>query len=285
MRLITKKIPTTVFALFACVQAYAVCNQTSASQADRDFWATHGCNTGYFLWQYRAYDFRSGDWGNRGFFDACNQNLEYPKAWSSSYLVNYGLLDNYSQSWHGTVDYAQLAYGPASNYHDDSHYEATDDTDIYGRYLSEIWIFRSRHIELACSLFNASDSHGNPASRASDFMHESWHGWLDKHGYQIDHFTNPAGGHCTLSGNNCDYFYWHGVSAYLFGDLYQTDGTANRFHSPNQVQVEFLCDVSDQPQSWVPASVRTAAAADANYRADTRFINGPAAHCGTPRPW
>jgi hypothetical protein len=47
------------------------------------------------------------------------------------------------------------------------------------------------------------------------------------------------------------YYYFHGIGAYAFGALYQTDGTANRFHSPNQVQVEFLCDVSDQPQPWL----------------------------------
>ena len=38
--------------------------------------------------------------------------------------------------------------------------------------------------------------------------------------------------------------------------MWENDGTANRFHSPNQVQVEYLCDVADQSQSWVPASVR-----------------------------
>ena len=67
--------------------------------------------------------------------------------------------------------------------------------------------------------------------------------------------------------------------------MYQTDGTANRFHSPNQAQVEYLCDVADQPKAWVPASVRQAAQADANTRAAQRFINGPGYTCGSPRPW
>jgi hypothetical protein len=35
----------------------------------------------------------------------------------------------------------------------------------------------------------------------------------------------------------------------------------------------------------VPASVRLAAAADANTRAAQRFINGPGYSCGDPRPW
>jgi len=30
-------------------------------------------------------------------------------------------------------------------------------------------------------------------------------------------------------------FHFHDIGAYAFGALYQTDGMANRFHSPNQV--------------------------------------------------
>jgi hypothetical protein len=68
------------------------------------------------------------------------------------------------------------------------------------------------------------------------------------------------------------------------GTLWQNDGTANRFHSPNQVQVEFLCDLAEFPKTWVPMSVRTTAQADANSRAATRFIKGPGFRCGNPRP-
>jgi hypothetical protein len=117
-------------------------------------------------------------------------------------------------------------------------------------------------------------------------MHEGWHGWLRKYSWNNGscggHRCGPLG-NCTASG--CDYFYFHGVGAYAFGALYQTDGTANRFHSPNQVQVEFLCDVADYPKAWVPASVRQKAKADADARAVARFINGPGYKCGGPRPW
>jgi len=116
-------------------------------------------------------------------------------------------------------------------------------------------------------------------------IHEGWHGWQDWHGYSYGHQSNPMNGKCSVMGANCDYFYFHGVSAYLFGDMYQTDGTANRFHSPNQVQVEFLCDVADYPMWFVPCSVLVAATAEANARSGTRFINGPGYFCGSPRPW
>ena len=66
----------------------------------------------------------------------------------------------------------------------------------------------------------------------------------------------PKQGNCTING--CDYFYFHGLSKYAFGNMYYTDGTANYFHSPNQVQVQFLCDVADVSKAWVPNSVRVA---------------------------
>src|SRR5260370_27190623 len=89
--------------------AFAVCAQNSAGQADQDLWNLHGCWRDYYLWQYRAYDVRGSDWGNRGFFDACNVNLEYPKHWNATYLLNYGLADNLAQSLPRSVDYEPLS--------------------------------------------------------------------------------------------------------------------------------------------------------------------------------
>jgi hypothetical protein len=80
--------------------ASAVCVQNSASQADIDHWNTFGCWEEYFLWQYCAYDVRSGDWSNRVWNDACNRNVEYPKHWAATVLLEYDLLDNNDQSFH-----------------------------------------------------------------------------------------------------------------------------------------------------------------------------------------
>lgn len=279
-------------ALLRASTSFAVCNQNSVSQADSDLWATHGCWQDFFLWQYQEYNFSSGDWGNRGWNDACNDNLEYPKAWNAAYLTTYGLLDNNDQSFHGTIDYRQLAEAPDSNFKDSVYYDATDATNIFGSFTYH-WP-GDDEITLSCNLFNANVLNANPASRSGDSMHEGWHGWLTEGNWD----NGSAGGHrpctkhpdgtctngaCTING--CDYFYFHGIGAYAFGALWQTDGTANRFHSPNQVQVEYLCDVSDQPQPWVPASVRQVAAADAAQRSAQRFINGPGYICGSPRPW
>lgn len=265
-------------------QSFAVCNQASSTQAEKDLWAKHGCWNDFFLWQYKQYNMSSDDWGNRGWNQACNINFEYPKTWNAAYLVTYGLADNNNQSFHGTSDYRQLAEAPDSDFKDEVYYDATDDTTIFGGFTYH-WP-GDDEISLSCNLFNSTVANANPASRSGDFMHEGWHGWLTEGGWNNGsvggHRAGPQG-NCTING--CDYFYFHGIGAYAFGALYQTDGTANRFHSPNQVQVEYLCDVSDQPKGWVPASVRQAASVDAGQRAAQRFINGPGYTCGSPRPW
>ncbi len=279
---VTRLLLASVIALFALTApARAVCNQTTASASDTALWNTHGCWQEYFLWQYRAYGMRGSEWGDRGWNDACNVNMEYPKHWNAAYLVTYGLADNNDQSFHGTIDYRATAEAAASSFHAQLRHIAIDDTDVFGSYSHS-----DRTIATSCLLYDpALSANANPGSRAGDFMHEGWHAWLRTYGWN----NGDVGGHRATQGNctanGCDYFYFHGVSEFVFGAMWEDDGTANRFHSPNQVQVEFLCDVADQPQSWVPNSVRIASSNDANTRAAERFINGPGYRCGDPRPW
>lgn len=270
--------------LVPTLPAGAVCNQSAASQADRDLWNTHDCWQDFFLWQYRAYDMSDDDWGDRGWSDACNVNFEYPKHWNAAYLVTYGLVDSNSFSFHGTVDYRATAEAAESSFHDNFCHVPTDDTSIFGGFTWEP--FSCNEVATSCLLYDSTRPNAHPAARAGDFMHEGWHAWLDEYDWDNGDF----GGHRAKQGactacDCCDYFYFHGIGDYAFGALYQTDGTANRFHSPNQVQVEFLCDVNEYPQPWVPASVRLAAATDANARSAGRFINGPGFSCGDSRPW
>jgi hypothetical protein len=266
--------------------AYAVFNQSSASQADRDLWNIHGCWRAFYLWEYQAYDLRESDWSGRGWNDACNVNLEFPKHWNAAYLVTYGLLDDNDRSFHGTVDYRATGEAAGSNFHSSLYHSPTDRTDIFGQF---IWhLLGSNEVQTSCLLYNPSVANANPGSRAGDFMHEGWHAWASKWGWSFGgcsgHRNGPQGA-CSMNPCGCDYFYFHGIGAYAFGAMYENNGTASRFHSPNQVQVEFLCDVADLPKAWVPASVRIAAQTDANQRAAGRFINGPGYVCGSPRPW
>jgi hypothetical protein len=264
-------------------QALAVCNQSNVSLADSALWAAHGCSPPFFLWQSKFFNMSKDDWGNRGWNQACTNTFEYPKTWNAAFLVVHGLADNNAQSFHGTVDYLLLAGAQDSAFHDALYYDASDNTSFSG-FFQYHWP-GDDEITLTCALFNPGFLTDNPASRAGDFMHEGWHGWLVEGGWNPPgHLPGPQGD-CTLKGNACDYFYFHGIGAFAFGALWETDGTNKRFHSPNQVQVEFLCDVSDQPKPWVPAGVRVEAKADADVRSIERFINGPGYTCGSPRPW
>jgi hypothetical protein len=262
---------------------HAVCDQSGASAADTDLWNVHGCWWDYVMYQYQVFDLEEEDWGNRGWFDACNLNYEYPKHWNASYLVDYGMGDDNFNSFHGTIDYENTAKKWDTNFHDDIFHTATDAPNLLGRFVPHF--IGADEIQTACPLYNKTHPNANPGSRAGDFMHEGWHANLYK--YDID--NGPNGGHRPSQGacntDSCDFFYFHPISAYVFGAMWENDGTANRFHSPNQVQVEFLCDTADFPQPWIPTSVRLTAAADANARSSTRFINGPGYFCGDPRPF
>src|SRR2546426_2912097 len=266
------------------LMVHAVCDQSGASQADQDLWATHGCWQEFFLWQYQAYDMRGGDWGSRGWNDACNVNLEYPKHWNAAYLIAYGMLDDNNLSFqYSELDYERTGRAADNEFHSSLYHTPTDDTSIYGAFNP-----RSSgpdELQTSCLLYDSTDSsaHNSPGSRAGDFEHEGWHAWLKKYNWDNGscggHRCGPPNsgdpnlGNCSFSA--CDYFYFHGIGAYAFGAMWENDGTANRFHSPNQVQVEFLCDLNDLPQWWVPASVRLEAQSDANGRSAARFINGP----------
>jgi len=281
-----------MIASLATIAGFALCDQSGASQADQDLWNQHGCWQDFFLWQYRAYDMRGDDWSGRGWDDACNANLEYPKHWNAAFLVTYGLLDNNDQSFHGTIDYRATAEAAGSNFHDRLYHTPKDDPNNLGKYIHHV--IGPNEIQTTCAMFSPSPFYGNPGARAGDWMHEGWHGWEDKYdwdgGSAGGHFPcqmqadgSCRNGNCTING--CDYFYFHGIAEYVFGALCETDGTANRFHSPNQVEVEFQCDVADQPQAWVPLTVRQTAQTEANARSAQRFINGPGYACGSPRPW
>ena len=115
MKTYTLRISVFLAVLGAALSASAVCNQTAASQADTDLWNDHGCWQEYFLWQYRAYEMRGSDWTGRGWNDACNRNLEYPKHWNAAYLVTYGMGDVNAWSFHGTEDYRATAEARCAN--------------------------------------------------------------------------------------------------------------------------------------------------------------------------
>ena len=249
---------------------------TGISPDELDLWATQNCWWDFVLWQYKAYRMFSSEWQDWGFFDACNLNLAYPKAFNASYLVTYGLSDNGFQ-WHGTIDYRAAAEATGSNTHDQIEYVPRRCNDALGKTNGD-------QTELCCTVFDPQQANGTVAIRAATYTHEGWHHWQAKYGYQQDHMTGPIDA-CKEAGPHCDWYYWHGVGAYAFGEMWKYTPDGRFFHSPTQVEAEFHCDVAELSQPFVPRSVREIARWAANYLFDMRFRNAVGYRCGNPRPW
>jgi hypothetical protein len=276
MRFATIACLTTVSSVLS-LQASAVCDQTAAGQAERDLWAKHHCWRDFYLWQVKAYNLQDSDWTNRGWDDACNALLEYPKHWNAAFLISFGLPDNEGQ-FHGTKDYRATAEAGASAFHDELSVTIKDGTHIYGSHSDGV-------ITSYCPLYNFPLYEANPASRAGTFLHESWHAWFEKYGFDNGDFNGHHKGPLNnCSAMSCDYFFFHELGDFAFGEMYNHGGAKNLFHSPIQVQFEYLCDVATQSSSWVPASVKLDAQLEANARGSEFFINAPAFSCGSPTP-
>jgi hypothetical protein len=298
-------------ALFPGV-AVATCDETYAVTSDKDLWQMHDCSDSLVKQLTQAYNMRSGDWSAQGWSDQCNLNKEFAKTLNAMWLVSYGINDDAQQSFHGAIDYQQLSQAGGNDYKDKTYYHPSDATSFSGEFVTHF--FGDNEIRLACPLFadaTIDPLSDNPIFRASDLMHESWHGWEAKYGWfggsEGGHYDCTTGsdggcrnGNCTVHG--CDYFYFHSAGSFKFGYLYTMDLPASErpsafnlpmpaadpsikaLHSPNQIQVEFLCDIVLHPQSWMPMSVVDLASMEANARGSMRFINGPAMLCGNPSP-
>ncbi len=58
-----------------------------------------------------------------------------------------------------------------------------------------------------------------------------------------------------------------------------------RFHSPYQLMVEFLSDLAEVCQPWVPLVVRQSARAAGNAILAQKFVNKVPYRIGDPRPF
>jgi hypothetical protein len=205
--------------------------------------------------------------------------------------------------WHGYFDYEQLATAHENDFHDETTY-LFDNVNGQGNAQ-----FQDDEIKLRCPVFDMGKVGNEPAFRGADYMHESWHAWQDEHDFsgrgpcgpaaiklmedtvgfstncqceENGHMCQAPMGPCT-GGVGCDWFYSHAVERYSYGDLdvFNVDEKpVPLFHSPNQIQMEFLCDLVSHGNE--PLSVRQAAAAEAEARRGGRFANTPSSKCTVP---
>ncbi len=250
-----------------------------AGKDDRDLFQTYGCWQPFVQWAWQAYGLTDASWTPAGLQDACNINLPFAKVLNSAFLINYGLSDNRYMQWHSSEDYSSLSRADANRFHAafqlrfiqagaKPHHGASTHTQ------------GPRRTDLHCLLFNAKTTTAYVTNRASVMLHEGWHHWHLKHNYDGVH---PQ---CS-QGNQCDYYYSHTIRTYPFGtlDRHNTDPAHFLFHSPRQVEVEFLADVAEMCRPWMPNSVRGTARMHGNTRLDNEFVNDVPWRIGDPRPW
>lgn len=262
------------------VWSQAACNN-GFTQSEQEVWSIFTAQTWWWdfvLWQYRTYRMFEDKWGDWGFRQADDLNQAYAKAVNASFLLSYGLNEDRNSQWHGTIDYCNAGVALATANHYQIHYEPST---------SRLWLAlatNTGHTKMGCALFDANGINAIPSDRAADYVHEGWHHWQKTRNYVMAHLQGPVGA-CSLSTKGCDWYYWHSVGTYEFGEMHKYSANGAIFHSPTQAQVEFLCDIAENSADFVPASVRLMAESEANQRITTRFVNQIPYLCGDPRPW
>jgi hypothetical protein len=242
--------------------------------------AMYGCWRDLYMWVWQAYQLTDDSWNPAGISDACNVALPFAKVVNAAYLISYCLTDNQDSQWHSTEDYQSCSRAGDNRFHGgfyqrfieyNGNAEADSET---GRTAA------TDRTNLHCPLFNLGAMSNSAGNRASVMLHESWHHWQHKYGFN----TNHIGG---CSNGQCDYYYFHGVSAYLFGNLhvYDTNPQHLLFHSPYQICAEFEGDLAENAKSNVPAVVTQTARNIGNLRISSCFANTIGYRIGNPRPW
>jgi hypothetical protein len=241
----------------------------------------YGCWRDLYLAVWQLYQLTDDSWQPAGFYDACNVALPFAKVVNGVFLIHYTLTDNYSLQWHSTEDYTTESEAVGSRFHNEFYmrfieYNGSSEADSdTGRFLAE------DRTNLHCPIFDMRNPSNSVGNRASVLIHEAWHHWQNDHGWQTSH---PQ---CGSPSHDCDYFYFHRISDFDFGqlDAVNLDPIHLLFHSPYQVQCEFDADLAELAQPWVPAVVTQAARAIGNARLSSQFVNNPPWRIGNPRPW
>jgi hypothetical protein len=268
------------------VQAASPCGKDGASKSELDLWKMRDCSSKMLHWFRQAYGIRKVNWLVWGYQDSCNINLPFAKTFNSAALLRFGLREDslmQRRQWHGTQDYRAAGEATASKTHVAINYLPT----VSGSWaaFAETAYFYGR-TELNCNLFDYGNPNNNPATRAGAFIHEGWHHWQAAHGQATGHLS--AAGNCKMPSKSCDVYATHYLRDYAFGEMHEIKLSRDDreiIHSPNQVQVEYLCDLAEFAASRIPASVKKMAQKEANIRLAERFINPVPYRCGKPRPW
>ncbi len=242
--------------------AGAVCPSTVETD-EQALWNVHACWPTFRDWFRPYFNLQSDHWDGSWGWSTCNPTQAFPKMWNSAYLLTYSLEDWSLGPWHSDGDYYRWAAGS-------QHGFRFEPEDAGGAYAQAIWgYFTTDRVEMRCPSFNSRTA----GQRAGTMLHESGH-----HIYKDQsHVSNPPGSNCGSDPCSNDWFF-HYINSYSYGSL------AGHKHSPVQIQIEYLCDLAEFGESWVPYMTGVIAQSESNDRMTNRIRNPPGWTCGQPRP-
>jgi hypothetical protein len=269
MRLGAKKIlPARILAcalVLALVPAVlpaagAICPNT-VETGEQSLWNVHNCWTAFRDWFRPYFNLQSSQWDDGWGWTSCQPTEAFPKMWNSAYLLTYGLNTSVQGPWHSDVDYYTWASGNQHGFRYEPEYGGS-------AYAQAFWgWFTTDRVEMRCPSFN----YWTASSRAAVMLHESTH-----HITHWSHQSNPPGSNCPEPCS--DDWYFHYLNSYSYGSL------AGHTHSMIQIQVEYLCDLAQFSEGWVPYQISSTAQSEANNWMTNRIRNPPGWTCGQPRP-
>jgi hypothetical protein len=240
--------------------AGAVCTN-SVETDEQTLWNVHNCWTAFRDWFRPYFNLQSDHWDGGWGWTACDPTQAFPKMWNSAYLITYGLNTSSAGPGHSDVDYYKWAAG-------NQHGFRFEPEDGGGAYAQAFWgIFTTDRVEMRCPSFNFRTA----GQRAGTMLHESTH-----HITHWGHQSNPPGSNCSEPCS--DDWYFHYRNSYPYGSL------AGHTHSMVQIQIEYLCDLAEFGEGWVPFMTKVVAQSEANDRMTNRIRNPPGWTCGQPRP-
>ncbi len=243
--------------------AAAVCPD-SQDNNDQLLFQVYNCRPEFKAWFRLAFKLKRQHWDEDWGWDSCDSRLAFPRMMNAGYLLAYGLVDGRTGPWHSNKDYYTWASGLRHRF----QYEPQNDTD--GQAEAFDGSFRTDRVEMNCpSLYGWS-----AGQRAATMAHEATHVTY----YRFSHQRNRPGTTLCSKSKCSDNWYFHWFMEYPYGQM------EGHKHSMYQMDIEFLCDLKEFREPWVPVNLEILAGTWSNLLMDQFILDPPGWTCGDPKP-
>lgn len=231
---------------------------------DQMLFQIHGCRPEFTTWFRLAFKLKRQHWDEGWGWDSCDSRLAFPRMMNAGYLLTYGLVDFPVGPWHSNRDYYTWASGLRHRF----QYEPQNDNDDQAEAFDGS--FRTDRVEMNCPSFYGWSA----GQRAGTMVHEATHVTY----YRWKHQENQPGTVICAKDECSDNWYFHTLDEYPYGQL------EGHKHSMVQIEAEFLCDLSEFAEPWVPLHLAVLAGDWSDTLMSQLILDPPGWTCGTPRP-